>query len=119
MNKFIEMVTTYWPTIIEYAVVFLSYFLTFLYRARVNGTRLNLTTLCKATEKDIIDSVNNKVLSLDNTYDTIEKAYIETKQAYLMISKKCETLQNDIIALQEILLNLTEGENTDEKSGET
>lgn len=49
MEELKQIIITHWPTIVQYALMFVAYFLVFLYKSKVNNTKTNLTTLFKDT----------------------------------------------------------------------
>ena len=46
MEELKQIIITYWPTIVQYVLMFVAYFLVFLYKS---NTKTNLTTLFKDT----------------------------------------------------------------------
>ena len=53
MDEFKQYVIENWPTIIEYALMGIGYFLVFLYRSKVSGTKRDLTVLFKEKAQEI------------------------------------------------------------------
>ena len=49
MEELKQIIITHWPTIVQYALMFVAYFLVFLYKNKITNTKTNLTTLFKDT----------------------------------------------------------------------
>ena len=53
MEEFKQYIVQNWPTIVEYAIMVVAYFLFFLYRSKVNGAKRDLTVMFKEKAQDI------------------------------------------------------------------
>lgn len=56
MEEFKSYIVQNWPTIIEYAIMVVAYFLFFLYKAKVNGTRRDLTVMFKEKAQEVTNT---------------------------------------------------------------
>lgn len=65
MEEFKTFVVTNWPTIIEYACMVVSYFLVFLYRNKVTGTKKNIDIAFKQFAARFADNETNNKTILD------------------------------------------------------
>ena len=54
MEEFKQYIVQNWPTIVEYAIMVVAYFLFFLYRSKVSGTRRDLTVMFKEKAQEVI-----------------------------------------------------------------
>lgn len=53
MEEFKSYIVQNWPTIVEYAIMVVAYFLFFLYKAKVSGTRRDLTVMFKEKAQEV------------------------------------------------------------------
>lgn len=53
MEEFKQYIVQNWPTIVEYAIMVVAYFLFFLYRSKVSGTRRDLTVMFKEKAQEV------------------------------------------------------------------
>lgn len=53
MEEFKSYIVQNWPTIVEYAIMVVAYFLFFLYRAKVSGTRRDLMVMFKEKAQEV------------------------------------------------------------------
>lgn len=56
MEEFKSYIVQNWPTIVEYAIMVVAYFLFFLYRAKVSGTRRDLTVMFKEKAQEVTNT---------------------------------------------------------------
>ena len=56
MEEFKQYIVQNWPTIVEYAIMVVAYFLFFLYRSKVSGTRRDLTVLFKEKAQEVTNT---------------------------------------------------------------
>lgn len=56
MEEFVQYIVQNWPTIVEYALMVVAYFLFFLYRSKVSGTRRYLTALFKEKAQEVTNT---------------------------------------------------------------
>lgn len=80
----------YWPTILEYALMFVAYFLVFMFRKYTSGTKQNLNLAFGEFKTRFADAENNMRLQLE-----------ESQAAYLGAVAKIEKLYARIDALEE------------------
>lgn len=105
MEELKLLVTTNWSTIVEYALMFVSYFLVFLYRNKVNGTKMNIDLAFKQFTKKFIENEANSNAQLEESkalyaaaVNTISK--LEQKVKRLEETVACllyDTVETDII----------------------
>lgn len=56
MEEFKSYIVQNWPTIVESAIMVVAYFLFFLYKAKVNGTRRDLTVMFKEKAQEVANT---------------------------------------------------------------
>ena len=56
MEEFKSYIVQNWPTIVEYAIMVVAYFLFFLYKAKVSGTRRDLTVMFKEKAQEVTNT---------------------------------------------------------------
>ena len=56
MEEFKQYIVQNWPTIVEYAIMVVAYFLFFLYRSKVSGTRRDLTVMFKEKAQEVTNT---------------------------------------------------------------
>lgn len=105
MEELKLLVTTNWSTIVEYALMFISYFLFFLYKSKVTGTKNNIDIAFKQfTEKFTANETNSNVRLQESiaqytaAINTISK--LEQKVKRLEETITCllyDTVETDII----------------------
>lgn len=104
MEQMKTFLVEHWPTIFEYALMFVAYFLVFLYRSKVNNTKQNLSTLFKERVSYIDET--DKVLRADmrEKLTCAESKYIEAVNKIdsleRTLTKTCEAL--DIMLNEEV-----------------
>ena len=102
MEQFKEIISLYWPQILECAMFALCYFLVFLFRNKVNGSTKSMRALFKENVDTII-----------NEKTTMQTELTVRKQEYDRAIAKVETLEQQIKSLTKILTELTEEVDTD------
>ena len=56
MEEFKSYIVQNWSTIVEYAIMVVAYFLFFLYKAKVSGTRRDLTIMFKEKAQEVTNT---------------------------------------------------------------
>lgn len=56
MEEFKQYIVQNWPTIVEYAIMVVAYFLFFLYRSKVSGTRRDLTVMFEEKAQEVTNT---------------------------------------------------------------
>lgn len=56
MEEFKSYIVQNWPTVVEYTMMVVAYFLFFLYRAKVSGTRRDLTVMFKEKAQEVMNT---------------------------------------------------------------
>ena len=98
MEEVKQIIVEHWPEIVSYFFTFVSYFLLFLYRSKVNGTRNNVVTLFKEGNKEMI---------------TMKAEYEKAKRNYEKASKRLKNVED---ALEVLLEDETEVSSNDEEN---
>ena len=102
MEELRQTIVEKWPTILECALMVVSYFLIFLYRSKIKSTKLNITTLFK-----------ERTAYVDETDRALREALSNTM-------KRCDELEKRILRNEKALsIIINEEEANDEKRSET
>ena len=56
MEEFKQYIVQNWPTIVEYAIMVVAYFLFFLYRSKVSSTKRDLTVMFKEKAQEVTNT---------------------------------------------------------------
>lgn len=56
MEEFKSYIVQNWPTIVEYAIIVVVYFLFFLYKAKVSGTKRDMTVMFKEKAQEVTNT---------------------------------------------------------------
>ena len=70
MEQIIKTIIENYQIVIQYACMFLAYFLVFLFRSKVNTTRTNLTLAYKSSEAKLREDFDKEVKTSKGYYDT-------------------------------------------------
>lgn len=106
MEEFKSYIVQNWPTIVEYAIMVVAYFLFFLYKAKVSGTRRDLTVMFKEKAQE----VTNTDLKLREDVGQIQKvmAYelIEAKRQYQAAVNEISDLKARLSRAEKALIEI-------------
>jgi hypothetical protein len=95
-----EYIVTNWSTIIEYAVIVIAYFLFFLYRSKVSGTKRDLTVMFREKADKVM--VTEAKLRRDME-DELIQAKISYKTATDEIYDLCARVKRLENTIQELI----------------
>lgn len=95
LNQFVEFVRLNWPTLVEYTLMLIAYFLVFLYKAKVKSTKINLTN---AFEK--------KTAEVAETRQALICELTEAKTLYNKAVEEIEIMRKEQMRLELALLEL-------------
>lgn len=80
--QFKQVVVENWPAIVQYALMFVAYFLVFLFRAKTNGTKRDLTAIFKDTANAMTQSEAQLEQKIDTDREYMRKELEESKALY-------------------------------------
>lgn len=103
METFIAYIQEYWPTILEYALMFVAYFLVFLFRGKVNGTKNNLNLAFAQFRTE-----------MTNTKNTLDLELTESKAQYRAAVDTIADLHAEITSLRQIVYALIDDTEVDD-----
>lgn len=98
MEELMMYVTQDWETLLEYAAMFVAYFLVFLFRRKVTGTEQNLNLAFKEFRAKFVENETNSKAEL-----------AASKAQYAAAVDKIEVLEKQVVRLNETILILLEG----------
>lgn len=96
MDVLKELVTRYWPDIVSFGSVLVSYFLLFLYRYSTRNLNSNLKTVFKENSNILLEE--NKLFE-----SRVDYALKEARDEYLEAVKLCESYKKRIEHLEKTL----------------
>lgn len=96
MEEIKLFIAEYWPTIVEYALMFVAYFLVFMFRKYTSGTKQNLNLAFGEFKTRFAD--NEKLM---------QERLEESQAAYLAAVSKIEKLYSRIETLEETVALLS------------
>lgn len=82
MEEFKSYIVQNWPTIVEYAIMVVAYFLFFLYRAKVSGTRRDLTVMFKEKAQEVTNTDLKLREDVGQTRQVMADELAEAKRQY-------------------------------------
>lgn len=82
MEEFKSYIVQNWPTIVEYAIMVVAYFLFFLYRAKVSGTRRDLTVMFKEKAQEVTNTDLKLREDVGQTRKVMADELTEAKRQY-------------------------------------
>lgn len=102
MEAFKSFIVTNWPTIIEYALMLVAYFLVFLYKSNVSSTKKNIDLAFTQFSTKFADNEANNQIILEKCINDYTTALEECKTQYLLAlnesQAKYEAAVNEIAA---------------------
>ena len=108
MEEFKQFCITNWPTILEYTLMFLAYFLVFLYRGKVSGTRRDLTLLFKEKSAIITKTDTDLRKDVHDVEEKMKRELVEAKERYNAAVDKIARLEKNLIRLEQVILLLVD-----------
>ena len=82
MEEFKSYIVQNWPTIVEYAIMVVAYFLFFLYKAKVSGTRRDLTVMFKEKAQEVTNTDLKLREDVGQTRQVMADELAEAKRQY-------------------------------------
>ena len=82
MEEFKSYIVQNWPTIVEYAIMVVAYFLFFLYKAKVSGTRRDLTVMFKEKAQEVTNTDLKLREDVGQTRKVMADELAEAKRQY-------------------------------------
>ena len=82
MEEFKSYIVQNWPTIVEYAIMVVAYFLFFLYKAKVSGTRRDLTVMFKEKAQEVTNTDLKLREDVGQTREGMANELAEAKRQY-------------------------------------
>lgn len=82
MEEFKSYIVQNWPTIVEYAIIVVAYFLFFLYKAKVSGTRRDLTVMFKEKAQEVTNTDLKLREDVGQTQKVMADELAEAKRQY-------------------------------------
>lgn len=82
MEEFKSYIVQNWPTIVEYASMVVAYFLFFLYKAKVSGTRRDLTVMFKEKAQEVTNTDLKLREDVGQTRKVMADELAEAKRQY-------------------------------------
>jgi hypothetical protein len=82
MEEFKSYIVQNWPTIVEYAIMVVAYFLFFLYRAKVSGTKRDLTVMFKEKAQEVTNTDLKLREDVGQTRKVMSDELAEAKRQY-------------------------------------
>ena len=82
MEEFKSYIVQNWPTIVEYAIMVVAYFLFFLYKAKVSGTRRDLTVMFKEKAQEVTNTDLKLREDVGQTRKVMADELVEAKRQY-------------------------------------
>lgn len=82
MEEFKSYIVQNWPTIVEYAIMVVAYFLFFLYRAKVSGTKRDLTVMFKEKAQEVTNTDLKLREDVGQTRKVMADELAEAKRKY-------------------------------------
>jgi hypothetical protein len=112
MEEFKSYIVQNWPTIVEYAIMVVVYFLFFLYKAKVSGTRRDLTVMFKEKAQEVTNTDLKLREDVAQTRKIMADELTEAKHQYQVAVDEISDLKARLSraekALIEILADETE-----------
>lgn len=82
MEEFKSYIVQNWPTIVEYAIMIVAYFLFFLYKAKVSGARRDLTVMFKEKAQEVTNTDLKLREDVGQTRKVMADELAEAKRQY-------------------------------------
>lgn len=124
MENFIAMVREEWPTILEYAFMFIVYFTVYFYRKRFKDSELSITTLFKEKVSEFSNSestyraqISTELSESMTKLQAMQTAYDKAIKKVQKLEKKLDRLESAVVEVVEDLEVLDHGE-MDSEAGE-
>lgn len=106
MEEFKLYIVQNWPTIVEYATMVVAYFLFFLYRAKVNGTRRDLTVMFKEKAQEVTNTDLKLREDVGQTRKVMADELTEAKRQYQAAIDEIADLKTRLSRAEKALIEL-------------
>ena len=108
MEELITIISTYWPTILQYVMMFLAYFFVFLFKNRVNTTNTNLRTVFK-------ENIANIKKADTELREDVFAQLLESKTSYKAAVDKLAATEMRLAKAEHAIEILLKGDTSDER----
>lgn len=106
MEEIVLYITQNWSYIVETAIWAVAYFLVFLYRAKVNGTKKTLTVLFKEKAAEVTSTDINLRQDVKKIENKMEQELEDAKAAYEDAVDQIADLKSRLAKAEKALLEL-------------
>lgn len=86
MEELKQIIVEHWSTIVEYAMLLVSYFLVFLYKSIVNKTKTTLTLLFKTNTKQMQEELTQSKANYDTAVSKISNLEVQLEKQQRIIN---------------------------------
>lgn len=106
MEEFKSYIVQNWPTIVEYAIMVVAYFLFFLYRAKVSGTKRDLTVMFKEKAQEVTNTDLKLREDVGQTQKVMEDELAEAKRKYQAAVDEISDLKARLTRAEKALIEI-------------
>lgn len=106
MEEFKSYIVQNWPTIVEYAIMVVAYFLFFLYRAKVSGTKRDLTVMFKEKAQEVTNTDLKLREDVGQTQKVMEDELVEAKRKYQAAVDEISDLKARLTRAEKALIEI-------------
>lgn len=106
MEEFKSYIVQNWPTIVEYAIMVVAYFLFFLYRAKVSGTKRDLTVMFKEKAQEVTNTDLKLREDVGQTRQVMADELAEAKRQYQAAVDEISDLKARLTRAEKALIEI-------------
>lgn len=106
MEEFKSCIVQNWPTIVEYAIMVVAYFLVFLYKAKVSGTRRDLTVMFKEKAQEVTNTDLKLRADVGQTRKVMADELAEAKRQYQAAVDEISDLKAQLNRTEKALIEI-------------
>ena len=106
MEEFKSYIVQNWPTIVEYASMVVVYFLFFLYKTKVSGTRRDLTVMFKEKAQEVTNTDLKLREDVGQTRKVMADELAEAKRQYQAAVDKISNLEARLNRAEKALIEI-------------
>lgn len=106
MEEFKSYIVQNWPTIVEYAIMVVAYFLFFLYRAKVSGTKRDLTVMFKEKAQEVTNTDLKLREDVGQTQKVMADELAEAKRKYQAAVDEISDLKARLTRAEKALIEI-------------
>lgn len=106
MEEFKSYIVQNWPTIVEYAIMVVAYFLFFLYKAKVSGTRRDLTVMFKEKAQEVTNTDLKLREDVGQTRQVMADELAEAKRQYQAAVDEISDLKARLTRTEKALIEI-------------